>query len=198
MNSNLRRYAVDATCILFIVAIVGFLLSSMFAEEKGRMKAEANRAREERVHAENQYKSAKIEIARAVKHSDSMDVAYKSLAVKYERARSSYSTKRAELLGSPVNLTDTLQVKETLALADAALAKADSMKAGADTAIASASVVKLAIPSVTIPADIALAAAARENAALRKLIPGRVQRIVTAGKWLAVGYVAAKIIDVIK
>jgi hypothetical protein len=93
--------------------------------------------------------------------------------VKHDSVRVIRTATRYEELRDTLVLTDTVRVKETLAAADTAIHACRDMVSSCSLAIAAK--------------DSQLVSLERQNAAIQKMIPGRLAKATTAAKWLIVG-----------
>lgn len=95
--------------------------------------------------------------------------------IKYDSSATAYRNAR-----DTTNIKDTAQVKVALAKADTAVANADSVKLACDTTVKHAGRALYTKKELDDAVE-------RENKAIRALIPGRLEKAVTAVKWVSVG-----------
>lgn len=96
-----------------------------------------------------------------------------ALAVKHDSVRVTKTVTRYEELRDTLRLTDTVRVKEALAAADTAIHACRDYVSSCSLALAAK--------------DSQFVSLERENAALQKLVPGKLSKLGTAAKWTILG-----------
>jgi len=130
--------------------------------------------------AVERYSAGKIGEARAAERAARAqasfwkDSAGRAVAqVRTDSVKVTRTVTRYEALRDTLRLSDTVWVKEVIAAADTAVRECRALVTSCSLAISAK--------------DSQLVALERQNAAIRKMIPGRTSRALSAAKWLVVG-----------